>query len=156
MNIELKQAAQQALEAFDAFGDADDFATMFALTQKMNALRTAIQQADAPQHATTEPAGYLYDFKYDDEIVRDWFTQNIDEIQFRPATCLNIRPLYAHPAPGVPDGWSIEEKCGDLIVRKNGFGGYSARKNTESIAEAVLHELALDLLAASPAQKGGE
>lgn len=245
MSIELKQAAQQVLDVFEAFGEADDFATLFTLTQKMNTLRTAIQQAEsepvgeprarvelmktggnaglstriieldiatrerlrpgdllythpapgvpdaaidsaiynqcpdfddwhegpsiddiraivrtaiqqaeAQQPATPEPVGYLYDFKYDDEIARDWFTQNIDEIQFRPATCLNIRPLYAHPAPGVPDGWSIEEKCGDLIVRKNGFGGYSARKNTESIAEAVLHELALDLLAAPPAQKG--
>lgn len=67
---------------------------------------------------------------------------------------LFVQPLYTHPAPGLPDGWSIEEKCGDIIVRKYGFGGYSARKNTESIAEAVLHELALDLLAASHAQKG--
>lgn len=67
---------------------------------------------------------------------------------------LFVQPLYTRPAPGVPDGWSIEEKCGDIIVRKYGFGGYSARKNTESIAEAVLHELALDLLAASHAQKG--
>lgn len=57
----------------------------------------------AQQPATGEPVGYLYDFKYDDEIARDWFTQNIDEIQFRPATCLNIRPLYAHPSPSVPD-----------------------------------------------------
>jgi hypothetical protein len=47
MSIELKQAAQQALDAFEAFGEADDFATLFTLTQKMNALRTAIQQAEA-------------------------------------------------------------------------------------------------------------
>ena len=77
-----------------------------ALTYVIDMLEkaTAIQQEEAQQPATPEPAGYLYDFKYDDEIARDWFTQNIDEIQFRPATCLNIRPLYAHPAPSVPDG----------------------------------------------------
>lgn len=47
MSIELIQAAQQAVDAFDAFGDADDFASLFALTQKMHALRTAIQQAES-------------------------------------------------------------------------------------------------------------
>lgn len=47
MTIELKQAAQQALDAFEAFGEADDFATLFTLTQKMNALSTAIQQAES-------------------------------------------------------------------------------------------------------------
>ena len=51
MNIELKQAAEQAIEAFDAFGEDDDFASLFALNQKMDALRTAIQQP-----AATEPA----------------------------------------------------------------------------------------------------
>ena len=55
MSIELKQAAQQAVDAFDAFGDADDFASLFELTQKMRALRAAIQQADAQQPATGEP-----------------------------------------------------------------------------------------------------
>ena len=51
MSIELTQAAQQALDAFDAFGDADDFASLFALTKKMNALRDTLSQ----QHAT-QPA----------------------------------------------------------------------------------------------------
>ena len=46
MTTELKQAAQQAVDAFDAFGDADDFASLFELTQKMRALRAAIQQAE--------------------------------------------------------------------------------------------------------------
>ena len=46
MSIELKQAAQQAVDAFDAFSDVDDFASLFELTQKMRALRTAIQQAE--------------------------------------------------------------------------------------------------------------
>lgn len=55
MSSELKTAAQQAVDAFDAFGDADDFASLFELTQKMRALRTAIQQAEAQQPATPEP-----------------------------------------------------------------------------------------------------
>ena len=53
MSSELKTAAQQAVDAFDAFGDADDFASLFELTQKMRALRTAIQQAEAK---TDKPA----------------------------------------------------------------------------------------------------
>lgn len=58
MSIELKQAAQQAVDAFDAFGDADDFASLFELTRKMRALRTAIQQAGAQRPATGEPAAW--------------------------------------------------------------------------------------------------
>lgn len=55
MTIELKQAAQQALDAFEAFGEADDFATLFTLTQKMNALHTAIQQAASEPVAVRNP-----------------------------------------------------------------------------------------------------
>lgn len=55
MSSELKTAAQQAVDAFDAFGDADDFASLFELTQKMRALRAAIQQAEAQQPAKGEP-----------------------------------------------------------------------------------------------------
>lgn len=54
MSIELKQAAQQVLDAFEAFGEADDFATLFTLTQKMNVLRTAIQQAEVTQAEVTD------------------------------------------------------------------------------------------------------
>ena len=50
MTEELKQAAQAALEAFDAFADADDFQTCFELTKKMNALR-ALTQRPAAQSA---------------------------------------------------------------------------------------------------------
>ena len=45
MSIEVKQAAQQAVDAFEAFGKADDFATLFTLTQKMNALHAAMLAA---------------------------------------------------------------------------------------------------------------
>ena len=49
MTTELTKAAQQALEAFDAFADADDFPTCFELTKKMNALRHALTQRPAAQ-----------------------------------------------------------------------------------------------------------
>ena len=92
------------------------------------ACKSVQKRLKAQQPATTEPAGYLYDFKYDDEIVRDWFTQNIDEIQFRPATCLNIRPLYTHPAPGVPDDVARDtERLNELeaLVQSKGTHGLS-------------------------------
>ena len=117
----------------------------------IQALRTAIQQP-----ATGVPAGYLFDFKYEDETFRDWFTQNIDEIQFRPATCLNIRPLYAHPAPGVPDDvvrdaeryWWLRslEHCNEAWCL---IGSGNANSNLDAAIDAAM-------LAASPAQKGGE
>lgn len=55
MSIELKQAAQQAVDAFDTFGDADDFASLLELTRKMRALRAALPQAEPQQPATGEP-----------------------------------------------------------------------------------------------------
>lgn len=54
MTTELKQAAQQAVDAFDAFGDADDFTSLFELTQKIRALRTALQQAETQQPSSKE------------------------------------------------------------------------------------------------------
>ena len=55
MSIELRQAAQQALEAFDTFGEDDDFASLFALNQKMDALRTALSQPAEGGEADTGP-----------------------------------------------------------------------------------------------------
>ena len=54
MSSELKQAVQQALDAFDAFGEDDDFSSLFALEQKMEALRTAIKQATQPAEVTDD------------------------------------------------------------------------------------------------------
>lgn len=80
MSIELKQAAQQVLDAFEAFGEADDFATLFTLTQKTNALRTAIQQP-----ATPEPFGYFRAMPFGWEQCAE-----TDE---------GAKALYEHPAP---------------------------------------------------------
>ena len=66
MSIELKQAAEQVLEAFETFGEADDFASLFALTQKMNALRNALAQHDTPEPVEDGlpliVAGAIFDF----------------------------------------------------------------------------------------------
>lgn len=66
MSIELRQAAEQVLEAFETFGEADDFASLFALTQKMNALRDTLAQPATPEPVADGlpliVAGAIFDF----------------------------------------------------------------------------------------------
>jgi hypothetical protein len=72
-------------------------------------------------------------------------------------------PLYAAPLPRVaataPNGWRIRLfDDGAAVVEKVGLGGVVCKSSDESIASAILRELAGDLLAASPAapaQSGG-
>lgn len=104
MSIELKQAAQQAVDAFGAFGDADYFASLFELTQKMRALRTAIQQAEAQHPATSEPVKVV---PYNPTTEMMFSMKGLD-----PTLSLNqCRELWAvawkaaptnHPAPSAP------------------------------------------------------
>lgn len=139
MSIELKQAAQQAIDAFEAFGEADDFATLFTLTQKMNALRTAIQQAEsgacksftelrerhregvdaelAAMEVEREPVYQLC--KVDSvSISTAWVDvqkQQYDDAALYPE--YGRRVLYTHPAPGVPDDAidsAIYSQCPDF------------------------------------------
>ena len=88
MTTELKQAAQQAVDAFDAFGEDDDFASLFALAQKMRALRTAIQQAEAKTDVRCEGCGYM--------------THHREHLG-----CVRAAKQFTHPAPGVPDGYVL-------------------------------------------------
>ena len=97
MSIELKQAAQQALEAFDTFGEADDFASLFALNQKMNALRTAIQQPATPepvaQWQKRHPIRTAGRWISTDEHDAKWWSEH--------SRGWEVRALYTHPAPSV-------------------------------------------------------
>lgn len=48
----LKRAAQQTIDAYDAFGEADDAPTLFELSRKIAALQRALSQpAPSPQPA---------------------------------------------------------------------------------------------------------
>ena len=101
MSIELKQAAQQVVDAFDAFGEADDFASLFELTRKMRALRTAIQQAEAK---TDEPMG---EPRARVELMKTGGNAGLSTriIELDIATRERLRPgdlLYARPSPSVP------------------------------------------------------
>ena len=103
MNSELKQATQQVVDAFDVFSDADDFVSLFALTQKMRALREAIQQAETQQPAKVEPVLTI-------EKEPDYWSGG----HFHKGNRPHINPmkvwhmpigtkLYTHPAPSVAD-----------------------------------------------------
>jgi hypothetical protein len=101
MSIELKQAAQQALDAFEAFGEADDFATLFTLTQKMNVLRTATQQAES------EPVAWMA--SYVDPIGNDHvYVTSHHDLAVENDMHGTPTPLYTHPAPGVPEKLTVD------------------------------------------------
>ena len=105
MSIELKRAAQQAVDAFHAFGDADDFASLFELTKKMCALRTAIQQAGAQQPATGEPVAWMASYVDPVGNERVYVTSHHD-LAVENDMHGTPRPLVfgdTHPASSVPD-----------------------------------------------------
>jgi hypothetical protein len=54
----------------------------------------------------------------------------------------------------IPHGWDIKRHGdGDIVVQKNGLGGYSAQADADNIASSILHALASDMLAAQPVQQ---
>jgi hypothetical protein len=125
MSIELKQAAQQVLDAFEAFGEADDFATLFTLTQKMNALRAAIQQAES--EPVGEPSARV-------ELMKTGGNAGLSTriIELDIATRERLRPgdlLYTHPAPGVPEFSRIAKRKLDEL-QEQGFAitGYAIQR----------------------------
>ena len=102
MSTELKQAAQLAVDTFDVFGEDDDFESLFALTQKMNALRAAIQQAEAQQPATPEPVARV-------ELMQTGGNAGLATriVEIDDPLRERLRPgdvLYTHPSPGEPVG----------------------------------------------------
>ena len=141
MSIELKEAAQQAIEAIqDLRGYRPD------IDKAIEALRTAIQQVEAQQPATTEPVQTTPNFTQlmqildglnrchsrDSKVeflrswIRDWTQHKVDKL--------------THPAPSVPgddfdlicnaidkadtitmaddDGWTATNKDGSEKTRK--------------------------------------
>lgn len=150
MSSELKTAAQQAVDAFDAFGDADDFASLFELTQKMRALRTAIQQAEAQQPdntacksvqkrleaqqpATDEPV-YQVCKKDSHCISSAWI--DVEKRAYEDAGMYpeyGRRTLYTHPAPSVP---AAVARDAISTVREH-YRGTDWGKAAESICDAI-------------------
>ncbi len=103
MSTELKQAAQKALDAFEAFMKADNFTTLSTLTQKMNALRTALQQAES--EPVGEPRARV-------ELIKTGGNAGLSTriIELDIATRERLLPgdlLYTRPAAGVPEGFAL-------------------------------------------------
>lgn len=106
MSIELKQAAQQALDALTPFSKGN-WTRELALNAQIaiTALRTAIQQAEAQQPATSEPVAYVcptvhhaHDGSIEDGPDYLEWADEASDYEKSVGT-----PLYYHPAPGVSD-----------------------------------------------------
>lgn len=126
MSIELKQAAQQALEALLALhaeGARAGWhlqpkweAQMRAASCGINALRAAIQQAEAQQPTTSEPVVSRNPFASRCYTMSEshlsghrlivGFEKLGDAQDAHEWVSRQGRGDFTHPAPGVPDGWS--------------------------------------------------
>lgn len=137
MSIELKQAAQQALKEL---GEARKIIRASSsrqlakdwdhrATAVLADLRTAIQQAEAQQPATPEPVGYMN-------------AGNIHELKqgalpygyVYPQKESGVSvPVYAHPAPSVPD-----DVVRDAIATvREQYRGTDWGKYAECICDAI-------------------
>lgn len=145
MSIELKQAAQQAIEAIqDLRGYRPD------IDKAIEALRTAIQQAEAK---TEEPVAWMA--SYVDPIGNDhvYVTSHYD-LAVENDMHGTPRPLYTHPSPGVPDAvvrdaeryrWLRSlEHCNEAWCF---IGSGNANSNLDAAIDAAM-------LTAAQAQKG--
>lgn len=124
MSIELKQAAQQAIEALNeavAFREGGRQKAIDAI----NALRTAIQQAEAQQPTMPEPVAWMLPRDGDDCAV-------FREPQDYPFAATGWTPLYTHPAPSVPEFSRIAKRKLDEL-QEQGFAitGYAIQRGTE-------------------------
>lgn len=122
MATQLIQAAQQALDAFDAFGEDDDFASLFALSQKMEALRTALQSAQA-----SEPVARV-------ELMQTGGNTGLATriVEIDDPLRERLHPgdvLYTLPAPGVPEFSRIAKRKLDEL-QEQGFAitGYAIQR----------------------------
>lgn len=164
MSIELKQAAQQAIDAFEAFGEADDFATIFTLTQKMNALHTAIRQAETE---TDESVAWIDEMLADTKEVFDAngteTPQVVRDVIEYVASWITVYNEKHRFAPGVPDDSKrldyLQDRGAtiDLIPRVAGFYPMRFRVGGLRSSANIDVRAAIDAaMLAAQAQKGGE
>ena len=136
MSIELKQAAQMVIDAFDAFGDADDFESLFELTQKMRALRTAIQQAEAQQPSSKE---HLFELWWEAHMPNA--TQEQAWTAFTAAVASNGVGIAAQqPATTEPMVDVRCEGCGYMTHHREHMGCVRAAKQHTHQAPSVLKD----------------
>lgn len=166
MSIELKQAAQQAVDAFDAFGDADDFASLFELTQKMRALSTAIQQAEAQQPATGEPVVSRNPFASRCYTMSEshlsghrlivGFEKLGDAQDAHEWVARQGRGDFTHPAPSVPDGWKMVPVERSYDQRAKALIAFNRAEKDGKDRDDALQAAWDASLTAAQAQEGGE
>ena len=139
------KAMEQAIEAWDACGRyPDSTSDIEHLDVAINALRTAIQQAES--EPVGEPRARV-------ELMKTGGNAGLSTriIELDIVTRERLHPgdlLYTHPAPGVP-----ADVVRDAIATvREQYRGTDWGKGAECICDAI----DAAMLAASPAQKGGE
>lgn len=170
MSIELKQAAEKALVVL---GSATSFMSRKARDQHESVvaeLRTAIQQAEAK---TDEPVYWEWRHQGSHPDAVD-FGQWSEWKRVEPRSLLHtvddalrefkgyiarghkyeLRALYTHPAPGVPDGWKLVpiEPTQEMLTAARRATEIEGITTTPWLRGCIYRTM----LAASPAQKGGE
>ena len=115
MSEELKQAAQQALEAYDAFADADDFSTLFELTRKMNVLRDLTQRpaAQAEQWLVAAVDAAMVEMKNISPPLR---RSECERLIRAAAECMPAPPAVHASAGGASSGFSLLRNVGAALV----------------------------------------
>lgn len=174
MSIELKQAAQQALDALIKSKNAlevlwvshhanrTDYA-IEDIDSAIKALRAAIEQAEAK---TDEPVAWVVMnglSKYQVCGAKAPADALCSEMQKRhdlsgSLAAFHVQPLYTHPAPGVPDD-VVKDAERYRWLRVACFGGHMLGWNFNLNCDEPEAEwdAAIDAaMLASPAQKGGE
>lgn len=157
MSIELKQAAEKALVVL---GSATSFMSRKARDQHESVvaeLRTAIQQAEAHQPATSEPVVSRNPFASRCYTMSEshlsghrlivGFEKLGDAQDAHEWVSRQGRGDFTHPAPGVPVGWPTDAEIEMNIWPLLRLRGHEA---------LTLHDCIAAIRAASPAQKGGE
>lgn len=159
MNI---KAMKLALEALEGINDEDrdksflDLKQFVRLDMATEALRTAIQQAEAQQPATPEPVAHLWQHG---ETGRTRIVMLGDVWTANDHWCY-VGPLVlgsTHPAPGAPDGWQLVpiEPTDEMISAACQDGvsvdGRPVWKHSNAFQAKWKYQ---QMLAASPAQKG--
>jgi hypothetical protein len=98
------EAMKQALEALERHKPKISEGSLPVLTHDaaITALRAAIERSE-------QPVAWMYDFMADNEVIRDWMTQ--DHADITRENGFNVRPLYTAPQY---DQTALElcEECG--------------------------------------------
>lgn len=161
MSTELKQAAQQALKELDEARKIIRASSSRQLAKDWDRRATAVL-ADlraAIQQAESEPVAWMA--SYVDPIGNDHvYVTSHHDLAVENDMHGTPRPLYTHPAPGVPEGFALVPLKATpkvaMVLYEGARGCFSPKVAEDLWQDALTAALPAMPLAASPVQKGGE